>query len=192
MRSNLFGSKCKGDIAGVDDDTAIFLFDEDRRKLMGPWVSIKEGELDPAAFRGSLPYQVGHTSFEVLHSDLGARGPHRLPEMLVAPAILSHLGQPLRLPHLVIMNEASQRPPQSACNNCQCFGPAALPPMLSAFMGTAAARRLTKNVLKPWCPLHGAFAAKQPLQSQLPQSAARSLPWLLAAGQGEEAFACFV
>ena len=73
MRSNLFGSKRKGDIAGVDDDTAIFLFDKDRRKLMGPWVSIKEGELEPAAFRGSLPYQVGHTSSEALHSDLGPR-----------------------------------------------------------------------------------------------------------------------
>ncbi len=72
MRFNLFGSKRKGDIAGVDDDTAIFLFDEDRRKLMGPWVSIKEGELEPAAFRGSLPYQVGHTSSEAFHSDLWA------------------------------------------------------------------------------------------------------------------------
>ena len=126
MRSNLFGSKRKGDIAGVDDDTAIFLFDEDRRKLMGPWVSIKEGELEPAAFRGSLPYQVGHTSSEALHSDRGPSGTCRLPEMLVAPS-----------------SKASWPAPLSTTSRCQQDQPAATPEclrQLSMLLGSCPCR----------------------------------------------------
>ena len=146
MRSNLFGSKRKGDIAGVDDDTAIFLFDEDRRKLMGPWVSIKEGELEPAAFRGSLPYQVGHTSSEALHSHLGPGGPAR---MLVAPGIEATWPAPLSTTSRHQRGQPAATTEVCACDSSQCFRAAAPATLLSAVLGTTVACRLSKMFSSP-------------------------------------------
>ena len=151
MRSNLFGSRRKGDIAGVDDDTAIFLFDEDCRKLMGPWVSIKEGELEPAAFKGSLPYQVGHTSSEALHGDLGASGTCRLPEMLLAPGIEATWRAPLSTTshHQRGQPAATTELIPCACDSSQCFWAAAPATLLSAVMCMTVAGQLTTIVVKP-------------------------------------------